>query len=251
MAFLFLVVAVLVISVVVGVIAQFLNKLNEAAAQPAARPNGPRPPAGGAPAKDMDRFLAEIDRLRRKAAAEAAGEQPPPKPAAAPRPAPVTPAGVRPQDAGRGRDPDREREQKRERYQEREQERNQDRSQDRPKARPADRAKARPAARTEPAPAKSRRIEQPGAPLATPVAPGTLSPGRVEELPVAPVVSGPASATGAAAATRVTRIAERPRPVAKTDFAKNLTALLGSGQGAAAAVVLGEIFGPPKSRRRG
>src|SRR5687768_435875 len=108
--FLFLVVAVVVISVVVGAIAQVLNKLNEAAAQPP-RPNGPRPanpPAG----KDMDRFLAEIDRLRRKAAAEAAGEPPPPRPAPA-RAAPVTPpgvraqdTGVRAQDAGRGRDPD-------------------------------------------------------------------------------------------------------------------------------------------------
>jgi hypothetical protein len=247
---LFLVVAVVVISVVVGAIAQFLNKLNEAAAAPpraaGARPGNP--PAAG---KDMDRFLAEIDRLRRKAAAEAAGEQPKP---AAPRAEPVaraTPPGVRPQDAGRGRDPDRDREQKRERYQEREQERNQDRSQERAKARPPERAKARPAPRAEPAPVKSRRIEPLAAPLATPVAPGTLSPSRVEELPVAPVVTGPAASTGAAGATRVTRIAERPRPVAKTDFAKNLTALLGSGQGAAAAVVLGEIFGPPKSRRRG
>ena len=42
---------------------------------------------------------------------------------------------------------------------------------------------------------------------------------------------------------------DRARPVAKTDFAKNLTALLGSGQGAAMAVVLTEIFGPPKSKR--
>jgi hypothetical protein len=160
---------------------------------------------------------------------------------------------VRPQDAGRGRDLDREQEQKRERYQEREQDRNQDRSQERPKAKPPERQKARPAPRAEPAPApvKSRRIEQPTAPLAAPVTPGTLSPGRVEDLPVAPVVTGPAASTGAHAATRVTRIADRARPVAKTDFAKNLTALLGSGQGAAMAVVLGEILGPPKSRRRG
>src|SRR5438309_1691403 len=109
-----LIVAVVVISAVVGAIAQFLNKLNEAAAPPP-RAGGPRPAAPAA-GKDMDRFLAEIDRLRRKAAAEAAGEQPPPRSAAPPkaqpvaRAAPVTPAGVRAQDKGRGRDPDREKE---------------------------------------------------------------------------------------------------------------------------------------------
>jgi len=247
--FLFLVVAVVVISVVVGAIAQFLNKLNEAAA-PAARPNGARPANPPAAGKDMDRFLAEIDRLRRRAAAEAGGEQPP-RPGA-PQAEPVArtaPAGVRPQDAGR--DPDRDQERRRERDRDREQERNQDRSQERPKARPPERAKARPAGRAESAPATSRRIEQPAAPRAAPVAPGTPSPGRAEDLPVAPVLTGPAAMTGAPAATRVTRLAERPRPAAKTDFAKNLMALLGSGQGAAAAVVLGEIFGPPKCKRRG
>jgi hypothetical protein len=204
----------------------------------------------------MDRFLAEIDRLRRKAAAEAAGEQPPPRTAAPPKAqpvaraaTPVTPAGVRAQDKGRGRDPDREKERRRERDQDREEDRNQDRSQERPKARPV-------AARAEPvpppAPVSSRRIEQPGAPLAAPVTPGTLSPAsRVEDLPVAPAVTGATRGTGAPTATRVTRIAASPRPVAKTDFAKNLTALLGSGQGAAMAVVLTEVFGPPKSRRGG
>ncbi len=238
-----LIVAVVIISAVVGAVAQFLNKLNEAAA----------PPAAG---KDMDRFLAEIDRLRRKAAAEAGGEQPPPRSAAPPRAepvsraAPVTPAGVRAQDKGRGRDPDREAERSREREQAREQDRNQDRSQERPKARPVAARAEPPPPPPPPPPVSKRRIEQPGAPLAAPVAPGTLSPAtRLEDLPVAPVVSGPAGSTGAPAASRVTRIADRARPVAKTDFAKNLTALLGSSQGAAMAVVLTEIFGPPKSKR--
>ncbi|MBX9625470.1 MAG: hypothetical protein K2X82_16810, partial [Gemmataceae bacterium] len=66
-----LVVIIVVISAVVGLIAQFLNKLNEMNAPPARRPNGAgrpnplpaRPPSAD---KDMDRFLAEIDRLRRR-----------------------------------------------------------------------------------------------------------------------------------------------------------------------------------------
>lgn len=252
--FIFLVVAVLVISAIVGAIAQFLNRLNEAAG-PAPRPNGPRPGNPPGAGKDMDRFLAEIDRLRRKAAAEAGGETPPKSaPPARAEPVsraaqPVAPArdGLREQDRGRGRDQDRDRERRRERDRERERERNQDRSQDRPKARPVTTRSASP-----PPPPTSRRIEQPAAPLAAPVTPGTLSPGaRAEDLPVAPVVTGPAGSTGAPAATRVTKLASRPRPAAKTDFAKNLTALLGSGQGAAAAAVLAEIFGPPKARRPG
>jgi hypothetical protein len=60
---LLLIVAIVVISAVVGAIAQFLNKLNEANAPAPRRPN-----ARGARQndKDMDRFLAEIDRLRKK-----------------------------------------------------------------------------------------------------------------------------------------------------------------------------------------
>lgn len=221
MPVLLLVVAVVVVSVVVGAIAQFLNKLNEAAAPPP-RPNGPRP-ANPAAGKDMDRFLAEIDRLRRKAAAEAGGEQPPPKPAApraepVGRAAPVAPA----------RDAERDREQRR---------RDRDRERDRGRSKPA--PKPAPA----PAPSPSRRIEQPPPPAPL--------PSRPEDLPVAAVATAPPGTTGAPAPTRVTKLAGRPRAAAKSDFAKNLTALLASGQGAAAAVVLGEIFGPPKSRRSG
>jgi hypothetical protein len=72
-----LIIVIVIISAVVGAIAQFLNKLGEMNA-PARRPPPRRPsrrddegPAA-APARppsadrDMDRFLAEIDRLRRK-----------------------------------------------------------------------------------------------------------------------------------------------------------------------------------------
>ena len=69
----------------------------------------------------------------------------------------------------------------------------------------------------------------------------------VQKGPVAQVLK-PSSATGAPA-TKVTRLAGRARPASKTNFGKNLTALLSSGQGVAMAVVLQEILGPPKSKR--
>ncbi|MBX9628038.1 MAG: hypothetical protein K2X82_29840, partial [Gemmataceae bacterium] len=84
-----------------------------------------------------------------------------------------------------------------------------------------------------------------------PVAPGSLSPeggARPEDLPVAAVVT-PTSSTGAPA-TSITRFAGRPRPAAKTALGKDLTALLGSANGVAMAVILQEVLGPPKSKRR-
>jgi hypothetical protein len=41
----------------------------------------------------------------------------------------------------------------------------------------------------------------------------------------------------------------RPRPAPKTPFAKNLTTLLGTGQGLALAIVLSEVLGPPRSKK--
>ncbi len=178
----------------------------------------------------MDRFLAEIDRLRRKA-----------------RPRPPT-SSRSPPPPGRGRWPGRRRRAcgrrtpaaaatptatgSRSAGSTRSRTWSGTRTGRRSGRRPARRGGRRPPRpRGEPAPVKSRRIEAAGGALATPVAPGTLSPSRVEELPVAPVVTGPAASTGAAAhpgdADR-----RAARPVARTDFAKNLTALLGSGPGA-------------------
>jgi hypothetical protein len=71
---------------------------------------------------------------------------------------------------------------------------------------------------------------------------------KAADLPVASVVPPSAAGTGAPA-TRVTRFAGRPRPVAKTPFAKNLTTLLGTSQGLALAIVLQEILGPPPSKK--
>jgi hypothetical protein len=52
-----------------------------------------------------------------------------------------------------------------------------------------------------------------------------------------------------APATQVTRFAPRARPTPKTPLAKNLTTLLSTGQGLALAIVLQEVLGPPKCRR--
>ncbi|MBX9578714.1 MAG: hypothetical protein K2X87_00255, partial [Gemmataceae bacterium] len=97
-----LIIAIVIISAVVGAIAQFLNKLNEMNAPPAGRPAGAGRP-NGVPArppsadKDMDRFLAEIDRLRRRNAEGANPSAAPPKPNRPgedrSRPSATTPAG--------------------------------------------------------------------------------------------------------------------------------------------------------------
>jgi hypothetical protein len=237
-----------VISTVVGAIAKGLNNLAEANAnrraeeerkaraarternaararaaedERAERPNRPAAPAAAASEThtgggvrpgntEMDRFLAEIDRLRRKAAVNP--DPPPAQPGSA---APVAPV-VQP---------------------------------------------IKPPASERPRPRVIAELaEQPAPPAVTlpnapsfgtsPQAPARSAPvaAQVEELPVAAVLRT-TSSTGAPA-TKVTRIASRPRPAAKTNLGKNLTALLGSGQGVAMAVVLQEILGPPKSKQK-
>ena len=217
-----LVIAIVIISAVVGAIAQFLNKLNEANAPPGRRTGGGpnRPPAGD---RDMDRFLAEIDRLRKRNTDGA-------NPSASPPP-PAKPERSRPSQAAPVARPV-------------------------PTARQADRGRPRvvaelvePVARPEPT---ARRGVDRGAMAAppAPVQPGTLSPGaiRPEDLPVASVVV-PTGSTGAPA-TSVTRFARRPVAASKTALGRDLTALLASGNGVATAVILQEILGPPKSKKR-
>ncbi|HEY1192477.1 MAG TPA: hypothetical protein VGE74_32940, partial [Gemmata sp.] len=153
---------------------------------------------------DMDRFLAEIDRLRRKASADPAPTQAPP---VAPVVQPIKP--------------------------------------------PAERRKARVVAElAETAANTASAAANTAAGFSSmPQAPARSAPvaGQIEELPVAQVLRT-SSSTGAPA-TKVTRFFNRPRPTAKTNFGKNLTALLGSGQGVAMAVVLQEILGPPKAKK--
>jgi hypothetical protein len=239
---LIMVIVLVLVSTVVGAIAKFLNNLAEAnanrraeeerraraeraersaeraraaqderAERPRATPAAATSDAhsGGTvrPAtSEMDRFLAEIDRLRRKAAAN-----PDPPPAQPGSSAPVAPV-VQP---------------------------------------------IKPPASERPRPRVVAELaEQPTAPLASgasfgtsPQAPSRTAPvaGQIEELPVASVLRT-TSATGAPA-TKVTLFTKRPRPAARTNFGKNLTALLASGQGVAMAVVLQEILGPSKAKQ--
>jgi hypothetical protein len=167
----------------------------------------------------MDRFLAEIDRLRRKAGA---GQNQPPPAEKPPAPAaPVAPVvqPVKPPAA------------------------------ERPRARVVAEL-AEPPSYGAPAPPSSPPASSSVPSFGTsPQAPTRDAPvaGQVEQLPVAQVLR-PSSSTGAPA-TKVTRFQNRPRPASKTNFGKNLTAMLASGQGVAMAVVLQEILGAPKAKK--
>jgi len=210
--FFWVVLVIVIISTVVGAVAKMLNNMNEMNAQRNARPPARAEGGGGGgtvrqSSSDMDRFLAEIDRLRKKNA-----DAPPPQPG---QPAPVAPV-VQPT-----KQPDRPRPRVVAELAE---------SASRP-----DHGFATPPTATQPPPLP-------------PLPPLPTGP-RAGDLPVAAVVTPP-SGTGAPVATRVTRIASRPRPVPKTDFARNLTGLLNAGQGLAMAIVLQEILGPPKCQKR-
>ena len=218
-----LVLAIVIISAVVGVIAQFLNKLNEANAPPPRRVpprGGPRPPR--AADRDMDRFLAEIDRLRKKKEQAADGQQAESPPAAAP---PVA-KPVRPAD------------------------------------RQSDRGKPRVVAELAgPPPEQSRRRPEPDdAGFVIPTAASAPpSAAKTDDLPVATVVDPSALPAAVAPATalspisalvRLAQLPPRGRPAAQTPMGKNLAALLAGGQGMALAVVLQEALGPPKCKQR-
>jgi hypothetical protein len=235
---------IVVISTVVGAIAKMLNNLaeaqanrraederrarsermerNAARARAAEDERAERPkPAPAAPAEthtggtvrpastEMDRFLAEIDRLRRKAATNP--DPPAPQPGSA---APVAPVvqPIKPAAA------------------------------DRPRPRVVAELAEQPPPVSPPAGVGASFGTSPQAP--TRVAPVA---GQVEELPVAQVLRT-TSSTGAPA-TKVTVFSKRPRPASRTNFGKNLTAMLCSGQGVAMAVVLQEILGPPKAKK--
>jgi hypothetical protein len=195
---------VIVIVVMVAVVAKIANSLNELNAMK----NKPGRPTGGAGSdgeggsvrqtkSDMDRFLAEIDRLRKKNADTTqpqSSKKPPPV-------APVVQPAKQPQKTEKAERP------------------------------------------------RARVVAEHGEPVRQDTGFAQLQPAattgpKAGDLPVATVVSQPGG-TGAPA-TKVTRLFGRPRPVAKTPFAKTLTGLLNSGQGLALAIVLQEILGPPK-----
>lgn len=197
-----LIIAIVIISTVVGAIAKLINNMNEINNPPRNRPAA-RPEGGGGgggvvrqSSSDMDRFLAEIDRLRRKNA-----DAPPPQRGETVPVAPVVQPAKQPE-------------------------------------------KPRPRVVAELAEAQPRPADTGFGP---PTAPAATTGPKAGDLPMATVVTPP-SGTGAPA-TKVTRLMLRPRPIAKTPFAKNLTTLLGSGQGLALAIVLSEVLGPPRSRK--
>jgi len=207
MGLFWIILAIVIISTIVGAVSKLINNLNEMNNANAARQRPALPPAGNRPAggggvvrqasSDMDRFLAEIDRLRKKTA-----DAPPP----AQNQAPAVPV-VQP-------------------------------------VKQPDRPRQRVVAELAETPQKTDGGFTQSFPTATAVA-GS----RPSDLPTI-AVTAPSSGTGAPA-TRVTRLASRPRPVAKTPFARGLTGLLNSGHGLAMAIVLQEVLGPPKIKKRG
>jgi hypothetical protein len=212
-----LIIAIIIISTVVGAVAKLLNNMNEMnnapRNRPLARPN-PGAGAGGVGGgggvvrqntTDMDRFLAEIDRLRRKNA-----DAPPPTRGES---APVAPV-VQP-------------------------------------VKPVEKPRARVVAELAEPPANrphdSGFVPPPLPQHSLPPLPPAPTGPKAGDLPMATVVAQPGG-TGAPA-TKVTRLMLRPRPAAKTPFAKNLTTLLGTGQGLALAIVLSEVLGTPRSKK--
>ena len=230
-------IAVIIISAIVGAVAQMLSKMsqqnNNANRRPLVdgerdRPERTERAERGAirqSTSDVDRFLAEIDRLRQRQ------ELPP-----------ATPAR-----SGNGNGGSRR---------------------PRPMAEPV-----RPPRRAEAVPEVSSAYDQPPRPI--------LSGSRVDELPqisqlpqasllplasppplpavspplprisTAPIIS--TATTPVTPTTPITPVTpralpRRPRPTPTTDFAAQLTQLLGTKNGLPLAVVLAEVLGKPKSR---
>jgi hypothetical protein len=200
---------IIIIVVVVGVVAKVINNLNEMNTmknRPPMRRNGGSSrddgEGGGSVRQtksDMDRFLAEIDRLRKKNADS-------PSPSAQPKKsAPIAPV-VQP-----AKQPQK-----------------------------TERPRARVVAELAEPPRQDTGF--------SPQAPAATTGPKAGDLPMATVVTPPGG-TGAPTTTKVTRFANRPRPVAKTPFARHLTGLLNSGQGLAIAIVMQEILGPPRIKK--
>lgn len=204
-------IVIVVLSAIIGAVSQVLKNQQQAEQARAARVRAVNRAGGedrpeGRASSDIDRFLEEIDKLRRKSAAGGAAPSP-----AAPVVAPV--------------------------------------------ARRPNRPVAPPAVPTV-EPARKPRVAgdptfaAPTAPVArsVPTSHPLAAPlPRLEDLPVAPVV-GLSAAFAPSVVTRPKMLAD-PRPVAKTQFAAQLAALLASKNAVPMAVVLHEVLGPPKSRR--
>jgi hypothetical protein len=173
---------------------------------------------------DIDRFMAEIDRLRRRGDGAAAGRPVEQRPA----PPPIIERRPQSQPEPRPRSLERrERDRERERDRAKEKERRPRQTSPRPAAPPA--PPPLPSSETVPVlrPVAPDRPAPPAAPPSTPaIPPKPARPARPAATAVA--ASGPVS------------------PVLQT-----LQSVLNSKQGPAAALILAEIFGPPKGMRMG
>jgi hypothetical protein len=163
---------------------------------------GPGPKPGKAAGTDIDRFLEEIDKLRKRSAGE---------------PATAKPTTARPVIA-----------------------------------KPARPATAAPTIE----PKKPKRLVSDPPPVARPAAAvvpavPVVSSSRAAELPVAPVVTAPARLASLTQAGRPSVTAPpRARPIGpQSEFATQLSVLFQGKQALPLAVVLHEIFGPPRCRR--
>jgi len=175
------------------------------------RPLDDRPRVERTSSSDIDRFMAEIDRLRRKGEGVPAGNRPGEPRPAAPRPIIERPRSLEP----RPRPPEPRRERERERDRDRDRER-----------RP--RTTSRPAP-TPPPPSRTELV-----PVLRPVAP---------ERPAPPPAAPPKPARPAKLAAAAGALPP-VSPVAMT-----LQTVLRSPQGPAAALILAEVFGEPRARR--
>ena len=203
-------IVIVVLSAIIGAVSQVLKNQQQAEQARAARVRAVNRAGGedrreGRASSDIDRFLEEIDKLRRKSAGGAAPSPAAPvvapvarrpnRPTAPPEVPTVEPAR-KPRVAGD----------------------------------PTFAAMTAPVVRSVPT---SHRVADPLP--------------RLEDLPVAPVV-GLSGTFAPSVVTRPKMLAD-PRPVAKTEFAAHLAALLASKNAVPMAVVLQEVLGPPKSRR--
>ncbi|HET6575746.1 MAG TPA: hypothetical protein VFG68_19250 [Fimbriiglobus sp.] len=205
-------IVLVVLSAIIGAVSQALKNQQQAEQVHAARGRADNRAASddrreGRAASDIDRFLEEIDKLRRKSAA--GGGAPPPV---------VAPPVSR-------------------------------RANNRPVA-PSEVPTVEPVRKPSRV-AGDPTFAAPAAPVArsVPTSHRAVAPlPRLEDLPVAPVVVGLSGVFSPSVVTRPRMLAD-PRPVAKTEFAAQLAALLTSKNAVPMAVVLQEILGPPKCKR--
>jgi hypothetical protein len=221
--FFWIILSIIVISSVVGMIAKALSNFQEQQQQQArlrpARFSDEEPSSGGRSTtnKDMERFRAELERLRRK---NQQSRHTATEPSSPPPVVPVIPPVKKP-------------------------------------SRPSLVMEVPLPAKVEPTSPEHPSTPPPPPPPAAPslTVPEQFAPQPAPPPPPVPPPAAPYATTPPATAdfrqqpAQVARLAPRPRPSAKTPLAHQLTSLLSSGQGLALAIIMQEIFGPPRCRR--